>query len=189
MRYEYFSAMSEKYKARDPEGIYFITTTIVDWVDLFMRPECTAILIESIKYCLEFKGLNVHAYVIMSNHIHLIVSTKEGVALGDIMRDMKKFTAKKFVEYLDSGGGRTNWMLNKFSFAAKNRGEAKRHNVWKSGFHPILLDTNLKKEKALSYIHQNPVKAGIVYMPEHFVHSSAREYVLGDKGPFDLVLI
>ena len=79
--------MSEKYKVRNPEGLYFITSTVIDWVDLFTRSIYKHIVIDALEYCIKNKGLIIHAYVIMPNHIHLIASAGEEYRLQDIMRD------------------------------------------------------------------------------------------------------
>lgn len=65
--------MSEKYKVRAPEGIYFMTVTVIDWIDLLARPVYKDIIVQSLRYCQEAKGLNVYASVIMSSHFHAIV--------------------------------------------------------------------------------------------------------------------
>ncbi|HLF63958.1 MAG TPA: transposase, partial [Saprospiraceae bacterium] len=62
---------------------YFLTWTIVDWIDIFTRQRYRDIVIESLKYCIARKGLVLHAYVIMSNHMHLIVNASQGFALSD----------------------------------------------------------------------------------------------------------
>ncbi|MEQ8338504.1 MAG: transposase, partial [Cyclobacteriaceae bacterium] len=69
--------MSNKYKFDDLEGTYFTSTSVVDWVDVFTRRDYKDILIDSLKFCVKKKGLIVHAYVIMSNHFHLIISRSE----------------------------------------------------------------------------------------------------------------
>ncbi len=89
--------MSEKYKVRNPQALYFITCTVVDWIDLFTRPDYKDILISSWKHCQKEKGLNIHAYVIMTNHFHAIMSSDK-VPLNDIVRDMKKFTSKELIK-------------------------------------------------------------------------------------------
>jgi REP element-mobilizing transposase RayT len=84
--------MAEGYKIRDQEACYFITFAIVEWVDVFTRCEYSDIVLESLRYCQKEKGLLIHAWCIMSNHLHLIVSVKEGGNLSDVLRDFKKFT-------------------------------------------------------------------------------------------------
>ncbi len=80
---------------------YFLTLTVVNWVDVFSRKHHRDAIIESIKYCQEHKGLIIFAYVIMTNHIHLITNTNEPFLLKDTIRDLKKFTSKKIVSQIE----------------------------------------------------------------------------------------
>ncbi|WP_343858830.1 transposase [Fulvivirga kasyanovii] len=50
-----------------------MTFSVVDWVNVFTRQLYRDILIDSLKYCIEHKRLEVYAYCIMSNHVHMIV--------------------------------------------------------------------------------------------------------------------
>ncbi|MBS9768914.1 MAG: transposase [Flavobacteriaceae bacterium] len=164
--------MSEKYKVIDSATPTFITITVIGWVDLFTRPIYTQILDESLNYCIKNKGLRVHSYVYMTNHIHLIVSSEQE-ELQYIIRDFKKFTSKQLVkaikEYPES---RREWLLNKFSYEAKRTNRATNYKLWKDGFHPIILDTIEKIEQRVNYIHNNPVTAGFVYEQGGWVNSS-----------------
>ena len=82
--------MSSKYKFHNPDGTYFVTFAIVRWVDVFTGDIYREIIPDSLKYCQTEKGLRLHAYVIMTNHLHLIIS-REGENLPEnIMRDFKK---------------------------------------------------------------------------------------------------
>lgn len=169
--------MSRKYKAHNPEGFYFITNTIVGWVDLFTRPQYKDIIIKSLKFCIENKGLVVHAYVIMTNHIHLIVSTKEGVLLSNVMRDFKTHTSKKLIEEIKNiNESRREWLLNKFAFEARRQVRGKDYKLWQDGFHPIeLLSAEMVAQK-LEYLHNNPVVERVVDEDVHYIYSSARQY-------------
>ena len=91
--------MKEGYIIRDQEKPHFITCTIVDWVDIFTRKIYRDVIIDCLQYCIKNKGMVLYGYVIMSNHIHLIVQSKEG-KLSDLIRDFKKFTAKQILEKL-----------------------------------------------------------------------------------------
>jgi REP element-mobilizing transposase RayT len=64
-------------KILDQNGFNYLTLTIVDWVDVFTRKECRDIVLESLRHCQAKKGLVIYAYVIMSNHIHLVVQAAE----------------------------------------------------------------------------------------------------------------
>ena len=81
--------MSRNYKIHDQQGVYFITFTIVSWIDVFTRPVYKDLFLESVQYCQENKGFKVHAYCIMTNHVHFIASA-EGNRLSDIIRDLKQ---------------------------------------------------------------------------------------------------
>ena len=68
--------MSRKYKIKNPEGVYFISFATVGWIDVFTRRIYKDILVESIIYCQEHKGLEVYSWCVMSNHVHLICSSR-----------------------------------------------------------------------------------------------------------------
>ena len=74
----------------NPGYLYFLTLTVIDWVDIFNRPHYKHITVDSLRYCQQQKGLELNARCLMSNHLHLIVSAKEGYNLSDILRDFKR---------------------------------------------------------------------------------------------------
>ena len=173
--------MSEKYKFIDREGVYHVTLTVVHWIDLFTRKDYAYDIINSLKFCQENKGLHIHAWVIMSSHLHMIISS-DGEPLSDIMRDFKKFANKKIIETIgEINESRREWLLNAFSKAALKLKRVEGYKVWQDGNHPILLDGTNMLEQRLNYIHNNPVEAGIVEEAFHFVYSSASDYS-GQKG-------
>jgi len=181
--------MSEKHKARNPDGLYFVTLTVIDWVDLFIRPTYKHILIESLQHCQKNKGLRIFAYVIMSSHLHLIIKSYEGANLSEIIRDFKRFTNKKLIEAVnDPKESRKVWLLNKFEFAAKQIKRNKHYKIWKDGYHPIELDNNKMIEQKLNYIHNNPVEQEIVIDEVNYKYSSARNYS-GEKGELEVKIL
>ena len=108
--------MDTGYKIRNPFGLYFLTFTVVDWVDIFTRKVYRDILIDSLDYCRNNKGLSIWAYVIMTNHMHTILSTQNG-KLPTVVRDYKRFTATSIVKAIDSvNESRGDWMLKRFEF-------------------------------------------------------------------------
>ena len=86
--------MSSKYKPGEAHIPHFVTFSVVGWVDVFTRQLYKDIILESLNYCCENKGMNLHAWVVMSNHIHLIISSDTN-KIENIVRDFKKFTSKK----------------------------------------------------------------------------------------------
>ncbi|MHB9054877.1 MAG: transposase [Paludibacteraceae bacterium] len=99
--------------------VYFVTDTVVDWVDIFTRPTYKHIILESLTYCQKEKGLIIYAWVLMSNHLHAIVESSGENKVSEIWRDFKKFTSKKIISTLkaDAQESRQEWMLNRFEYA------------------------------------------------------------------------
>ncbi|WP_185968903.1 transposase [Carboxylicivirga sp. M1479] len=105
--------MSTGYKIDNQEGAYFITLQIVNWADLFSRQVYRDIVINNLQYCIANKGLIVYAYVIMSNHIHLLVQSSNG-QLSNTIRDFKSYTSKKFIQHIEQNNeSRSEWLLGR----------------------------------------------------------------------------
>jgi len=82
------------YKIRNQEAIHFITFSVAEGVDVFTRKDYRDIVLNSLKFCQPKKGLLLHCWCIMSNHLHLIISAKDK-NLSDVLRDFKKYTSKQ----------------------------------------------------------------------------------------------
>ncbi len=182
--------MSRKYKVRDRQQLYFITISVVQWIDVFTRTEYKDILIDSLKFCQKEKGLVIYAWCIMTNHLHLIISQKDETHLENIIRDFKKYTSVHIVRAIENNHieSRKKWLLWMFSKLAKQSSKHLKYCFWQEGFHPIELSDNYLMDQKLEYIHQNPVKAGIVYNPEDYIYSSALDYA-GKNGLLKLEFI
>lgn len=180
--------MSTGYQIEDPRAPYFLTFQIVDWIDVFTRKIYKDIIIDSFKYSIKNKGLQVFAYVIMSNHIHLISNSVNG-NLSDIIRDIKKYTSKKIITTIyNLPESRREWMLNRFKFSASHIKANKNYQVWTHENHAVILYSNKFFEEKIEYIHNNPVRAGIVEKPEDYLYSSARNYA-SLEAPIDIPLL
>jgi len=168
------------YYISDQYAMYFLTFTVVGWVDIFTRKACKDLFIDSLKYCQKNKGLIVHAYVIMSNHVHLVLRAEdESAGLSAIIRDLKKFTSKELLKWLLNNPveSRKDWMEVVFRHHAKYNKRNKTYQLWKQENRPkIMLHPKFIGQK-LEYIHNNPLKAGIVDQPEDYIYSSARNYM------------
>ncbi len=132
-----------RYKIVDQHGLNFVTLTVVDWVDVFIRKTYKDILLESLRYCQQEKGLRIYAYVIMSSHIHLIVeATRPDITLSDVLRDFKKFTAKKILHEIEHGGSesRKEWLMHRFAYQGRESAD-RQYQFWQADNHPIDLYT------------------------------------------------
>ncbi|WP_158859081.1 transposase [Lunatibacter salilacus] len=72
---------------------YFLTFQVVGWADVFSSKLYRDCISEDLAYCRKEKGLFLFGYVIMTNHLHLVVQQKDGKLSGWV-RDFKKFTAR-----------------------------------------------------------------------------------------------
>ena len=168
--------MSTGYQIRDQQGLYYLTFQIVDWVDIFTRQVYRDIVIDSFMYAISNKKLQVFAYVIMSNHVHLIANSANG-ELSNTIRDIKKYTSKQIIKAIEEQPeSRRLWLLNRFEFRAKQHSRNKSYQVWTHENHVIHLYSPEFTASKLEYLHQNPVRAGIVINPEDYLYSSARNY-------------
>ena len=169
--------MSTKYKAILPEKAYFITITTVYWIDIFTRLNHRFTFLNSLKYCQQYKHLNVFAYCIMPSHVHLICSTNNNILLADVIRDLKKFTSKQIVENIkNEPESRREWMLELFEKACAHLKRKQEYKVWQDGYHAEILNSENFVHQKLNYIHKNPVVDRIVERPEDYLFSSARNY-------------
>ncbi len=170
-----------KYLITDKHAPYFITCTVIHWIDLFTRKDYRDVIVDSLQYCIKNKHIEIYAWVIMSNHIHLVAQCHPPGNMSEFLRDFKKFTSKKFIETMDSiNDSRREWLLDKFSFEAKRTRRAEKYKIWKDDNHPINL-TDIDILEKINYVHDNPVKAGLVDDSEDYVYSSAKDYC-GKRG-------
>lgn len=170
--------MGFKYAIRS-DRLHFLTHTVVDWVDVFTRKELALVVVDSLNFCVENKGLEVYAWCLMPSHLHMISAGIEGDkdSLSRIMRDFKKFTSKNIVKEIRSiDESRREWLLKHFQTGVDS------FQVWQEGMHPVELTTKKFTNQKMDYIHNNPVEVGIVDEPHHYLLSSARDYWGNRKG-------
>ena len=168
---------------------YFLTMTVVDWVDIFTREDYRKIIVNSLKYCQEEKGLEIYAWCLMTNHLHMIASAKDDgkFTLSDILRDFKKFTNKAIIEKINEiPESRRHWLLDRFEFAGRFNDKIKYYKFWQDGNEAKEINTPEFIQQKLDYIHLNPVRAGWVAEPQHYLYSSAIDYS-GGKGLIDII--
>ena len=174
------------------KDLYFITSTVIDWMDVFTRPAYKRIVVDSLKYCQANKGLEIYAWVLMTNHLHMTVSLQSNqstIQIGDVLRDFKKFTSKALVKAIQDNDreSRKEWLLDRCWFRGANDSKTKNYKFWQDGSYIEYIHSyDFYKEK-LNYIHMNPVKQEIVEKPEDYVYSSARNYC-GQSGLIDVVV-
>lgn len=170
--------MGRKYAIRSQEEFYFVTFTVVSWIDVFTKSEYRNIFINAVKYCQQEKGLLVGAWCIMTNHIHIALGTVGTNRLEDIIRDLKSYTSRHIRKYIENNPheSRREWMLEIMKSAGTQKSNNNDFQFWQQHNHPIELSTKEIMMQRIDYIHNNPVEAGFVDDPKEWIFSSARDY-------------
>ena len=162
------------------EIFFFITTTVIQHIQVFTEDEYSEVLIKNIKYYQEKFQFDILAYVIMPSHFHWIVeiNPKKGT-ISDVMRDIKKHSAWDIMDLLKTRNKKD--VLKIFEINAKDYKDRNR-KFWMKRFDDQVIRDQRMFWTKLKYIHNNPVKAGLVERPDDYKYSSARNYILEDHS-------
>lgn len=182
--------MSRNYKFHNPEGLYFVSFAVVEWLDVFTRNEYKDILVESLSYCQKHKGMDIFAWCIMTNHVHLVFRSIDGLDPALLLGDFKRFTSKAIVKSIKENPkeSRKEFLLEQFRKAGAKASNVNEYQFWRHDNKPIELWSNKVIYEKINYIHKNPVKAGLVYYSEDYVYSSAADYA-DRKGLLENVIV
>lgn len=174
--------MSTKYKFWDNRKLYFVSYAVVGWIDLFTRNEYREILADSWNYCSQNRGLEIYAWVIMPSHVHLVVGT-HGDPLEKIFADMKRHTSRELHKAIKEHPkeSRREWLLDYMRKCGEGNSNNGKFQLWRQDNHPLFVDRPEKLQRAINYIHMNPVKSSDVLLPEHWIWSSAEQYRKGRR--------
>lgn len=125
-------------------GCYFITTSVADKKPLLARPESAKIVIDSLIWLEEREVIYLHAYVVMPDHVHLILQLKNQNELAEAMRLFKSFKGRILAEKYD---------VTPF---------------WQEGFHDHAIRNENDFWESVKYIQNNPLKKGLVKGIEYY---------------------
>jgi REP element-mobilizing transposase RayT len=165
------------YRIKNEEGLYYLTFATVEWLDVFTRKHYKDIVVDSINYCQREKGLELFSWVLMHNHMHMIVKAKEGFKLSEIIRDFKKFTAQRIIKAIQKKPeSRIDWLLGEMLKAGEANSKKQSYQLWRNDNHPIELSSNEVIKQKADYIQNNPVLEGIVARAADYLYSSAKNY-------------
>ena len=101
--------MSTGYQIVEQDALHYVTFQVVKWIDVFTHKVYRDIVIDSLKYCQTNKGLEIYAFVIMSNHIHILLRGDIG-KLSDTIREFKSPSPRGYITitYLHKSAG---WLV------------------------------------------------------------------------------
>jgi putative transposase len=156
---------------------YYLTLTVVEWADVFTRKNHIDAIIESLRFCIANKGLNIYSYCLMTNHLHMVVNCDAPFELKDVIRDFKRHTTKIIIEQIkNEPESRREWLLKLFEKAGEESKRNKNYKMWQTSNHALELFNEKFTWEKINYIHNNPVSEGFVNKPEDWKYSSASNY-------------
>jgi len=158
---------------------HFITLTVIEWINIFTKKRYFDSIINSLKFCQNKKGLQIYEFVLMTNHLHMIIQVKKPNNLSSVIRDFKQFTTNEIMRLLENDNRKHILSLLNKSFY-KKAGTIKQ--IWQRDNYPEVIQTEKFYNNKVEYIHHNPVKAGYVEKPEDWLYSSARNMYLNDDS-------
>jgi REP element-mobilizing transposase RayT len=165
-----------RYRIIQNEEPYFLTCTIVNWIPLFADPPIVKIVLDSLDYLQKSGRVQVYAYVIMENLLHLVASAKN---LSKELGDFKSFTARKIIDYLQET--HSEQILRELKLHKVPHKVDRTYQVWQEGSHPEIIQSVEMLRQKIEYIHLNPVRRGYVDDPSDWRCSSARNYAGKDS--------
>jgi len=160
-----------RYKVYEPTYPHFITCTVLHWIPIFTRVESTDIIFDSLRYLQQSDNLKIYAYVILENHLHMVVSSDD---ISKSMAKFKSFTAKELLKLLQKSNVKT--ILEQLAFYKKAHKQQTTYQVWQEGIQPKLIKDDKMMIDRINYIHNNPVKRGYIEEAKYWRYSSARDY-------------
>jgi len=165
--------MRSRYKFGDSQNqLYFVTLTVIAKIPVFTNSKYMNVLIDNFEFYRKNEGLKIFYYVIMDNHVHMIILHEDHV--GVILKNYKSYTAGKILSYLKKDERR--WIIYLMEKYKKQYKTESKYQFWQEGSHPQLIQSWEMLKQKVDYIHFNPVKRGIVSEPEDWLYSSARNF-------------
>ena len=166
--------MRNRYRVHEPHAAHFVTSTVVGWLPVFTTAVRCDLLVESLAYCQAHKELKIHGWVILDNHFHAILAAPD---LSRVLADFKRHTARRILDQIQAEN--CEWLLRQFAHRRAEHKTESVHQVWQEGTHPQAILSDEMMLQKLDYLHNNPVKRGLVAAPEHWRYSSAHEWCGG----------
>ena len=169
----------------EKEGIYFITFTCHEWLPLIDLSQGYS-AVYNFFTALNKQGHTVLAYVIMPNHLHLLLHYTHGKNLNTVIGNGKRFMAYEIIDLLKEKGEEAILKRLQGAVKDKDRSRGKKHEVWIDGFDVKECRTEKFILQKLIYIHENPVRGKwkLCASSLDYLHSSARFYFNGGQRLF-----
>jgi putative transposase len=139
----------------------YFTATCLDWTPILREDRFKQIIVDSLQFLTDVNRIDVYAFCITNNHIHLIWQVLGDYKAEDVQRDFRKFTSQQILKVLRN---EKSELLGELTVNAKDR----KHQVWERNAFSMPVYENQFLFQKLHYIHNNPVAAGYCKHPEDY---------------------
>jgi putative transposase len=165
----------------NPDHLYFVTTNAVQHRHLFKRDILKRVVVDSLDCMRLRERLKLYAFVIMPNHLHVIIQCRAQDPLADVTRDLKKHIADRLIRHYRVEG---NQSALDFLASAVTKPDKQQHKVWEDGYNAKDVFSPQFLRQKMTYTHDNPCQPHwrLVEQPEDYAWSSARFYLLGEPA-------
>ncbi len=156
------------------DHLHFITCSCYRRLPLLRSARSRDCLLSVLEQTRKRYRFVVAGYVVMPEHIHLLLSEPEVGTPSIVMQVLKQRTARALLPKKKARDPRQGQLFGDGSARAP---------FWQTRFHDFNVWTEKKRVEKLRYMHRNPVKRGLAKAPEDWRWSSYRFYLLGEPGP------
>ena len=172
-----------------PGAANFVTTTIVNFLPIFRNEALAEVVSDNIGIYAQKCRIQVHGFVIMPNHLHLLLTAGYETSVSQFMGRMKEYSAKKIISWCSDN--KEVGLLTAFSSAAKESKRGHKYQVWQERFDNVVITREDDLSIKLNYIHNNPLQErwGLCEKIEDYRFSSARYYLTGEDVGIPIVKI
>jgi putative transposase len=146
-----------------PGQCYFVTTVVKNRKDLLRDLAVCSLIIEDLKFYRKKHGFLLHGYVIMPDHLHILISAQGNATISQIMHDLKSHTAQEINLTLGRQGP-----------------------FWQEGFYDHIVRDERDFQRKIDYIHKNPLRSGLAAEISDYPLSSFRNYYAEDDSMIEV---
>ncbi len=147
----------------------FITTTVIDWTPLFNNESLAQSTLAQLQETVTRFETSVAGYVLMPSHLHALLGFTQVGRLSQLMQAFKGLSSRRMFP-----------LLADYKQLLSELGGGPR--VWKPRFEDLIIWSEKQFKIKIEYIHNNPVKAGLVEQAIDYRFSSARDWLTDSPG-------
>ena len=183
-----------------PGDIHFVTTRTFKKYPFFKEEKCCDLFLENLEFYRVKFDLKIYAYCIMPDHVHLLIyfnlDKYHNLTISKIMQNIKSATARQIINYYKASPGSREPLLSaripgteqglRATQTRKGDKRGLKYRIWQPGFYDFNIYSDKKFNEKLDYIHENPIKAGLVDDISKYKYCSWRNYEMSDHSIFKI---